>query len=403
MFRLDDQQLVLSATDLTSYLACEHLIEQKRAVAGRERARWAKLEDPHGQLAKDRGITYEHEVLGRLSAQLGGHVDLTAPETRFTRAWHVEQAARTQAAMRAGAPLIYQALLFDGRWQGRVDFLRRVPVASALGPWSYEVLDTKLAREVKPYVVHQLALYTRLLGRGPGAHAAGRVPHPRGRHGAARRPAALRRPAPPRRPAARAARRGGRAADLPRADRALRPVRPRPRVPRPPARRRPPEPRRGRPARPARAPGRGRPAAGPRPRGRARGPGRRKLGTERFDLLRHQAALQVATWDDGGLHHRHLAPESDRGYARLPAPDAGDVFFDLEGDPYVGTDGGIEYLWGWCTADRAYRCVWAHDAAGEKAALEHFVDLVMARRRSHPGCTSSTTPPTRRPSCAPSR
>ena len=234
MYRLDDQQLVLSATDLTSYLACEHLIEQRRAVALRERARWARLEDPHGRLAKDRGIAHEQEVLGRLSDELGAHVDLTAPEMRFTRAFHVEQAARTAAAMSAGAPLIYQALLFDGRWQGRVDFLRRVPVASALGPWSYEVLDTKLARAVKPYVVHQLALYTRLLGRGPGA------PRQQAAHlilgdGREQRVDLRRygRSAPPRRP-------GGsnelvearRAAHLPRADRALRPVRPRPRLPR---------------------------------------------------------------------------------------------------------------------------------------------------------------------------
>ena len=32
--------------------------------------------------------------------------------------------------------------LYDGQWQGRPDFLRRVPVASDLGDWSYEVLDT---------------------------------------------------------------------------------------------------------------------------------------------------------------------------------------------------------------------------------------------------------------------
>ena len=43
---------------------------------------------------------------------------------------------------------------------------------------------------------------------------------------------------------------------------------------------------------------------------------------------------------------RHLAPEAARGYARLPEPSAGDVFFDLEGDPYATADGGIEYLCG---------------------------------------------------------
>ena len=69
--------------------------------------------------------------------------------------------------MRDGVALIFQALLFDGRWQGRIDFLRRVEIPSALGGRAYEVVDTKLARRVKPSVVHQLS----------PVHAAGRA-HP---------------------------------------------------------------------------------------------------------------------------------------------------------------------------------------------------------------------------------
>ena len=61
----------------------------------------------------------------------------------------------------------------------------------------------------------------------------------------------------------------------------------------------------------------------------------------------------------------------------------GDIFFDLEGDPYVG-DGGIEYLWGWWSADAGYECVWAHDADAEKSALERFVDRVVELRARHP-------------------
>ena len=57
----------------------------------------------------------------------------------------------------AGAALIYQPTFFDGRWMGRADFLRRAGDG-------YEVLDTKLARAVKPAMVHQLALYARLAG-----------------------------------------------------------------------------------------------------------------------------------------------------------------------------------------------------------------------------------------------
>jgi predicted RecB family nuclease len=51
-----------------------------------------------------------------------------------------------------------------GRWSGRADVLRRVETPSGLGPWSYEVIDTKLARETKGSTVLQLSLYSDLLG-----------------------------------------------------------------------------------------------------------------------------------------------------------------------------------------------------------------------------------------------
>ena len=62
----------------------------------------------------------------------------------------------TLAAMRAGVDVIYQAALEDEVWSGRVDFLRQVHVPSELGAWSYEVFDTKLARETKCCFSHSL-------------------------------------------------------------------------------------------------------------------------------------------------------------------------------------------------------------------------------------------------------
>ncbi|HPC33896.1 MAG TPA: hypothetical protein PLG94_17535 [Smithellaceae bacterium] len=69
----------------------------------------------------------------------------------------------TLAAMREGADIIYQATLRDGPFLGHADFLRRVPLPSALGDYSYEVIDTKLARSAKArYLVH-LCFYSELL------------------------------------------------------------------------------------------------------------------------------------------------------------------------------------------------------------------------------------------------
>jgi len=177
MFTLSDGQRVLSATDLTNHLACPHLTQEKLAVArGGRRARTSK--SPHADLLQKRGNEHEQEQLMLLIEAAGGeYVDLTCPKRLAdegnwmpeTRASLEQAAAQTEAAMRAGTRLIYQGHFFDGTWQGGTDFLRRVDgEPSALGDYAYEVLDTKLAGHVKPAVVHQLAIYNRLVGRIQG-------------------------------------------------------------------------------------------------------------------------------------------------------------------------------------------------------------------------------------------
>ena len=74
----------------------------------------------------------------------------------------------TLAAMREGVGAVYQAVLFDGRRLGYADFLRRVETPSDLGPWSYEVWDTKLARHAKASAVLQLCMYSDVLGELQG-------------------------------------------------------------------------------------------------------------------------------------------------------------------------------------------------------------------------------------------
>jgi uncharacterized protein len=72
--------------------------------------------------------------------------------------------SQTLDAMRSGTAIIAQGALQVGRWSGRTDVLRRVETPSKLGSWSYEVIDTKLARETKGSTVLQVSLYSDLLG-----------------------------------------------------------------------------------------------------------------------------------------------------------------------------------------------------------------------------------------------
>jgi predicted RecB family nuclease len=76
--------------------------------------------------------------------------------------------ARTMAAMRDGADVIYQAALRTGHWYGRADFLQRVDRPSRLGAWSYEVLDAKLARDTRAGTILQLCLYSHIVGEIQG-------------------------------------------------------------------------------------------------------------------------------------------------------------------------------------------------------------------------------------------
>ena len=75
-----------------------------------------------------------------------------------------EAVSRTTDAIRGGADVIYQATFQDGNWGGRADFLVRVDKPSLLGPFSYEVVETKLAKSARVRAILQLCFYSELLG-----------------------------------------------------------------------------------------------------------------------------------------------------------------------------------------------------------------------------------------------
>ena len=84
--------------------------------------------------------------------------------------------------------------------------------------------------------------------------------------------------------------------------------------------------------------------------------------------------------------HECLPIEAGFGLTRLPAPTAGDVFLDLEGDPFAG-EGGLEFLFGYAFEDQGnkkYVAHWALTRADEKAAFEAFIDFVIDRLNQYP-------------------
>ena len=138
---LDNKGILhFSATDLAGHLSCNHLTQLDAEVARGARAK-PKSWDPLLEILRKRGDLHEQAYLDHLE-EAGYEI------VRIEGAGLEErQAEETVAAMRSGAAIISQGVLLDGRWGGRADILSRVDTPSSLGDWSYQVIDTKLARE----------------------------------------------------------------------------------------------------------------------------------------------------------------------------------------------------------------------------------------------------------------
>jgi predicted RecB family nuclease len=373
---MDRSGRVYSASDLVDYLRCEHLSALERLVAEGALSRPAPSEEE--RLIAAKGMEHEARYLALVRERGKTIVELQA------RSGKIDAAEETLAAMRSGADVIHGATLFHDGWIGIADFLRRVERPSRLGSWSYEVADTKWARNAVPALVVQLCVYSELLaamqglepermygimgdGREEAFRYADYAAYYRALKGRFLAAAEARVPTYPevveycsrcRWSEACASRRAADdhlsgVANMRRAEIArLRDM--------------------GitRISDLAVAPDSARPP---------------KMGRDTFEKLRAQAALQVAARTEG---HRFelLSPRPNRGFARLPAPDPGDVFFDMESDPFV--EGGLEYLFGVVSVDEGtvrFRAFWGHDRDGERRALEAFIDFIVERRRAFPG------------------
>lgn len=347
--RIVSQRLRLSATDLSNHLACHHLSVLDLSVARGER-KSPEWKSPDLEIVRQHGMEHELAYL-RYLEKLGFSVsDLRATGNEE------EAVVQTVKLMKQGADVIAQGALESGRWFGRPDVLRKTPQKSALGEWSYEIYDCKLALETKGTTVLQLSLYSELVAEVQGHFPEWMYvitpteqfepePYRFAEYAAYCRyikarfeklcdvaPGSVKTyPEPvPHCQICRwfvecdMKRRGDdhlslvagitrlqqkqlRAWDTDTTRKlAILPI---------PLQRRP------------------------------------DFGVpEAYVRVREQARVQVAGIDQRKPIHELLPPNAERGLARLPEPSAGDIFFDLEGDPFVAS-GGREYLFGFVEDD----------------------------------------------------
>src|ERR1700722_14166723 len=134
--------VIYSASDLASAARCEY----------------ALLREFDAKLGWGQRVSVTDELLDR-TASLGDEHSGVAVIGRpfpFTIENITAAAAQTRRAIDRGAPVIYQAAMFDGRFVGFADFLVRRDD-------QYQVSDTKLARSAKVTALLQIAAYADTL------------------------------------------------------------------------------------------------------------------------------------------------------------------------------------------------------------------------------------------------
>jgi predicted RecB family nuclease len=160
--RYDTDGARLSATDLSNHLACHHLTSLDLSVARGQR-------NPPEWAAPDRAVIQELGL--RHEAAYVRHLQDAGLAVEDLRGIKDEQEAirQTLACMERGVEVIAQGSLSTERWFGRPDILRKSSNRSRFGEWSYEAYDCKLSRETKAATILQLAVYSTLLEENQGA------------------------------------------------------------------------------------------------------------------------------------------------------------------------------------------------------------------------------------------
>ena len=383
--KLVKRNILLSAHDLVGHINCQHLTQMDIEVAKGARAKpdhW----DPLLEILRERGRLHEQAFLDHLKdngfqAVLIDGVDITD---------HAVDA--TLAAMRDGTEIIVQAALKNDRWTGRADVLVRVDKPSDLGDWSYEIIDTKLARETKSGTVLQLCLYADLLESMQGVS-----------------PEFVYVVVPwteftkqPFRVADYAAffRKAKQATEYATSETTSAPVYPDPKehcdvcrwANRCDAKRRADDhlclvanisknqinELQARGIQTAKALSE---LSLPLPWKPDRG------STASYEKATAQARIQVEAREEGTPKFELLECLPNSGLSLLPEPLEGDVFFDIEGNPFIGKE-GLEYLFGYYYRDAEGEMIrvedWAFDRVSEKAIFERFMDFVSERRKHFP-------------------
>ena len=374
----------LTPTAFTAFTECPHSTTLDLACDARGEKR-PRASGEFFELITRKGNEHEEAHVRKLEARGVAITRIPSMVDGHERAREL-----TLEAMRRGDEVIYQAFLTLDGWRGAADFLVRTTLATELGAWGYEPVDTKLARkEALPHHVLQLSYYAEAiaavqgclpelvhveLGSGEPTSVRTREVIHYARHQRRRFERFVEAPTPTvaypnahcticahrttcesewrdgDHPSYVARIRRGHVLDLAAADPPVTTLTALTELPDDAV----------------------------------------VVGIKEHTLseIRRQAQFQRASIEQQEIVWEFREREPDCGYDLLPEPCDGDIYLDLEGDPVWRPDRSLVFLFGWIERDASgewqYETIWAHDEASERAAYDDLVSRIRARRTQHP-------------------
>ena len=153
-------QIFTSPSDLNNFVSCKYhafndLNEHKNGLKKKDPPEDMKLWIRYGD---------EHEKKHLKVLQKKYSNNITIDPTKSDD----ERYKNTIDAIKAGYDFIYKAYFIDNKFRGEADFIIKNNQKSELGDYSYEVYDTKITKNLKPKHVLQITAYSYLISKLTG-------------------------------------------------------------------------------------------------------------------------------------------------------------------------------------------------------------------------------------------
>jgi predicted RecB family nuclease len=111
---------------------------------------------------------------------------------------------------------------------------------------------------------------------------------------------------------------------------------------------------------------------------------KKNVSKDTFEKLRDQAEIQIK---GEGLDTPIFELKDPELLRVIPASSDGDIWFDMEGDPYSDGGAGLEYMFGYVIKENGkevFKTFEANNKSEEKRAFGDFIAFVLERRKKYP-------------------